>query len=173
MTSRKLSSDCGVLERLPSATSGCQTFAATQRSMTACEAAQKSMTWMSGILEPGGWQSPSSIRRKIRAIHRYNAGCRQRPGRPRQDSHPLPHGRRVGRRHAAREKHAHLQTTADPGELEPFFNGAWSIFDVLEMNFRYRRYDPDELRDLVVGVKSRFYPQMGKPYERRVEAATR
>jgi hypothetical protein len=61
MTSRKFSSDCGVMERLPFATSGCQTFAATQRSMTAYEAAQKSMTWMSGILEPGGWQSPISI----------------------------------------------------------------------------------------------------------------
>jgi hypothetical protein len=54
MTSRKLSSDCGVMEGPPFATSVCQTFAATQRSMTACEAAQKSMTWMSGILEPGG-----------------------------------------------------------------------------------------------------------------------
>ena len=70
-------------------------------------------------------------------------------------------------------KHAPLQATAHAGALEPFFNGAWSFFDVLEMNFRYRGYDPGELRDLVVGVKSRFYPQMGKPYERRVEAATR
>jgi hypothetical protein len=71
------------------------------------------------------------------------------------------------------EKHGHLQTTAHPGELEPFFNGAWSIFDVLEMNFRYGGYDPDELRALVVGVKSRFYPQMGKLYKWRIEAATR
>jgi hypothetical protein len=29
------------------------------------------------------------------------------------------------------------------------------------------------LRDLVVGVKSRFYPQMGKLYKRRIEAAER
>ena len=34
-------------------------------------------------------------------------------------------------------------------------------------------FDPDELRALVVGVKSGFYPQMGKLYKRRIEAATR
>jgi hypothetical protein len=70
------------------------------------------------------------------------------------------------------------ETSAPPddltqGELEPFFNDAWSIFDVLEMNFRYGGYDPDELRDFVVGVESQLYPQMGKLYKRRIEAAAR
>lgn len=59
------------------------------------------------------------------------------------------------------------------GELEPFFNRAWSIFDVLEMNFRYGGYDPDELRDFVVGVASQLYPQMGELYKPRIEAAAR
>jgi len=56
------------------------------------------------------------------------------------------------------------------GELEAFFNGAWSIFDVLEMNFRYGGYDRDELLAFVVGVESQLYPQIGKLYERRIEA---
>ena len=59
------------------------------------------------------------------------------------------------------------------GELEPFFNGAWSIFDVLEMNFRCGGCDPDELRDFVVGVGSQFHPQIRKLYKRRIEAAAR
>ena len=41
------------------------------------------------------------------------------------------------------------------------------------MNFRYGDYDPDELRDFVVGVESQLYPQMGKLYKRRIEAAAR
>jgi hypothetical protein len=54
------------------------------------------------------------------------------------------------------------------GELEAFFNGAWSIFDVLETNFRYGGYDRDELLGFVVGVESQLYPQIGT-YERRIE----
>ena len=56
------------------------------------------------------------------------------------------------------------------GELEAFFNGAWSIFDVLEMNFRDRGYDREELLDFVVGVESQFYPQIGNLYQQRIEA---
>ena len=56
------------------------------------------------------------------------------------------------------------------GELETFFNGAWSIFDVLEMNFGDRGYDRDDMLGFVVGVESQFYPQIGKLYQRRIEA---
>ena len=56
------------------------------------------------------------------------------------------------------------------GELEAFFNGAWSIFNVLAMNFGHSGYDRDQLLDFVVGVESQFYPQIGKLYERRIEA---
>jgi hypothetical protein len=56
------------------------------------------------------------------------------------------------------------------GELEGFLNGAWSIFDVLAMNFGHSGYDRDEMLDFVVGVESQFYPQIGKLYERRIEA---
>jgi hypothetical protein len=56
------------------------------------------------------------------------------------------------------------------GQLEMFFNGAWSIFDVLEMNFRDRGYYRDDLLGFVVGVESQFYPQIGNLYQRRIEA---
>ena len=56
------------------------------------------------------------------------------------------------------------------GKLESFFNGAWSIFEVLAMNFRDREYDRDQLLGFVVGVESQFYPQIGELYERRIEA---
>jgi hypothetical protein len=65
------------------------------------------------------------------------------------------------------------RTSARPlslGELEAFFNGAWSIFDVLAMNFRHRGYDRDDLLGFVVDVESQFYPQIGELYERRIEA---
>ena len=55
-------------------------------------------------------------------------------------------------------------------ELEAFFNGAWSIFDVLAMNFGHSGYDRDEMLDFVVGVESQFYPQIGKLYEWRIDA---
>jgi hypothetical protein len=56
------------------------------------------------------------------------------------------------------------------GELEAFFNGAWSIFNVLAMNFRNRGYDRDQLLGFVLGVESQFYPQISELYERRIEA---
>jgi hypothetical protein len=56
------------------------------------------------------------------------------------------------------------------GELEAFFNGAWSIFGVLAMNFHDRRYDRKAMRDFVVGVESQFYPQIGRLYDLRIEA---
>jgi hypothetical protein len=92
---------------------------------------------------------------------------------PRQEPHPLPRGRRVRRQHVVRRNTRTSRRPLTQGELEPFFNGAWSIFDVLEMNFRYGGYDPDELRDFVAGVESQLYPQMGKLYKRRIEAAAR
>jgi hypothetical protein len=55
------------------------------------------------------------------------------------------------------------------GEVEAFFNGAWSIFEVLEENFG-RDYDVDEMLQFVVGVDSEFYPQIGTLYRRRIEA---
>ena len=57
------------------------------------------------------------------------------------------------------------------GELETFFNGAWSIFDVLEMNFGDDGYDPDDIRRFS-SVTSQFYPQIGALYRKRIEAWT-
>ena len=56
------------------------------------------------------------------------------------------------------------------GELEAFLNGAWSIFDVLEMNFGDDGFDLDQMLGFVVGVESQFYPQIGVLYQRRIEA---
>jgi hypothetical protein len=56
------------------------------------------------------------------------------------------------------------------GELEAFFNGGWSIFDVLAMNFGHSGYDRSELLGFVVGVESQFYPQISALYRRRIEA---
>lgn len=55
------------------------------------------------------------------------------------------------------------------GELEIFLNGAWSLFDVLAMNFGREGYDHDAMRDFVVAVESQFYPQIGALYARRIE----
>jgi len=57
------------------------------------------------------------------------------------------------------------------GELEQFFNGAWSIFEVLEMNFGEDGYDPDDIRRFS-SVSSQFYPQIGALYRQRIEAWT-
>lgn len=57
------------------------------------------------------------------------------------------------------------------GELERFFNGAWSIFDILEMNFGDDGYDPDDIRRFS-SVTSQFYPQIGALYRQRIEAWT-
>lgn len=53
------------------------------------------------------------------------------------------------------------------GKLEIFFSGAWSIFDVLEMNFGDAGYGLDEMLRFV-SVDSQFYPQIGELYERRI-----
>jgi hypothetical protein len=57
------------------------------------------------------------------------------------------------------------------GELEQFFNCAWSIFDILEMNFGDDGYDPDDIRSFS-SVTSQFYPQIGALYRQRIEAWT-
>jgi hypothetical protein len=56
------------------------------------------------------------------------------------------------------------------GELEAFFVGAWSLFEILEMNFGEEGYDIDEMQAFVVGVESEFYPQLGELYRRRISA---
>lgn len=55
------------------------------------------------------------------------------------------------------------------GQLETFLNGAWSIFNVLAMNFGRRGYDADEIRRFS-SVSSQFYPQIGALYRARIEA---
>jgi hypothetical protein len=57
------------------------------------------------------------------------------------------------------------------GQLEAFFNGAWALFDVLEMNFGEHGYDPDGIRGFS-SVTSQFYPQIGELYRQRIEAWT-
>jgi len=54
------------------------------------------------------------------------------------------------------------------GDLEAFFNGAWSIFDLLECNFGREGYDIDQMLGFVVSVESQFYPRIGELYERRI-----
>jgi hypothetical protein len=55
-------------------------------------------------------------------------------------------------------------------DLETFFNGAWSIFGVLAMNFGGDGYDLEQMLNFVVSVDSQFYPQIGDLYQRRIEA---
>jgi hypothetical protein len=52
-------------------------------------------------------------------------------------------------------------------KLEDFFNGAWSIFDVLEMNFGRDGFDTDQILDFV-SIDSQFYPEIRKLYLRRI-----
>jgi hypothetical protein len=59
------------------------------------------------------------------------------------------------------------------GELEAFLNGAWSIFQVLHMNFSHGGYNLDQMQRFVVGIDSQFYPQIGPLYRRRIEAWAR
>jgi len=56
------------------------------------------------------------------------------------------------------------------GQLEAFFTGAWSVFDVLEMNFGDAGYDLDKMQRFVVGVDSEFYPQLDALYRHRIDA---
>jgi len=55
------------------------------------------------------------------------------------------------------------------GELEAFFNGAWSIFDVLDMNFGYGGYDLEKMLRFVIGIESQFYPEIGRLYAGRIQ----
>ncbi len=67
----------------------------------------------------------------------------------------------------------HTRTSTNPltlGELEKFFNGAWSIFEVLESNFADDGYDLDEMQSFVVSVDSSFYPEIDRLYRERIEA---
>jgi len=56
------------------------------------------------------------------------------------------------------------------GELEAFFSVAWSLYDVLAINFGHGGHDVDEILSFVVGVESAFYPQIGMLYAKRVTA---
>ena len=49
-----------------------------------------------------------------------------------------------------------------------FFNGAWSIFNVLEANFGHTGYDLDEMQDFIVGAESEFYGGFETLYRRLV-----
>jgi len=64
------------------------------------------------------------------------------------------------------------RTSSQPltlGELEAFFNDAWSIFDVLDMNFGGDGYDLEQMLAFVVDVESEFYPQIQALYRHRIE----
>ena len=54
-------------------------------------------------------------------------------------------------------------------QLESFFNGAWSIFEVLENNFAEAGYVLEEMLDFV-SVDSEFYPELGDLYRERITA---
>lgn len=56
------------------------------------------------------------------------------------------------------------------GELEAFFKGAWSIFEVLAMNFDRAECNLEKMQRFVVGIDSQFYPQIGLLYRRRIQA---
>ena len=54
------------------------------------------------------------------------------------------------------------------GDLESFFNGAWSIFDVLDMNFNSAVCDLEKMQRFVVGIESQFYSQIDLLYRARI-----
>lgn len=56
------------------------------------------------------------------------------------------------------------------GQLESFFNGAWSIFEVLNSNFADDGYPVDEMQSFVVSVDSEFYPELDALYRHRITA---
>jgi hypothetical protein len=56
------------------------------------------------------------------------------------------------------------------GQLVDFFDGAWSVYDVLAMNFGRRGYDEAQMQRFVVEVGSRFYPELGRLYRSRIRA---
>ncbi|MEW8525577.1 MAG: hypothetical protein AB2552_21285 [Candidatus Thiodiazotropha endolucinida] len=53
------------------------------------------------------------------------------------------------------------------GQLEVFFNRAWPLFDVLDMNFRDVQYDIDSVLDFVM-PDSEHYPEFGMLYRYRI-----
>ncbi len=53
-------------------------------------------------------------------------------------------------------------------ELEAFLNGAWSIFDVLDMNFGGSGGDVNAMLAFVSRVESQFYPTIGMLYHERI-----
>jgi len=54
------------------------------------------------------------------------------------------------------------------GDLEEFFSGAWSLLEVLGMNFSEDGYDEDEMQSFVVGIDSEFYPQLEHLYRSKI-----
>jgi hypothetical protein len=54
------------------------------------------------------------------------------------------------------------------GELETFFTGAWSLFDVLEANFGEHGYDVEEMLGFVVAIESEYYPELDRLYRERI-----
>lgn len=56
------------------------------------------------------------------------------------------------------------------GQLADFFDGAWSVFDVLEMNFGDDGFDEDRMQRFVVEVGSSFYPELDALYRSRIHA---
>jgi len=55
------------------------------------------------------------------------------------------------------------------GELEAFFNGAWSIFEVPAMDFAGHGYVVAEMQSFVVSASSEFYPQLGTLCRQRID----
>jgi len=68
--------------------------------------------------------------------------------------------------------HKHTRTSTRPltlGALEKLFTGAWSIFEVLDMNFGDEGYDLNRMLRFV-NFESEFYPDFGALYEHRIRA---
>ncbi len=53
------------------------------------------------------------------------------------------------------------------GQVESFFNGAWSIFDNLEMNFGDDGFNEEEMLNFT-SPSSEFYPEFGELYCKRI-----
>lgn len=54
------------------------------------------------------------------------------------------------------------------GALMSFFIGAWSIFNVLEVNFGHTGYDLNEMQAFIIDAESEFYGGFEAVYRRRV-----
>jgi len=55
-------------------------------------------------------------------------------------------------------------------ELDSFFSAAWSVLDVLEMNFGDSGYDEDEMQAFVIEIGSSFYPELDRLVRERTSA---